>query len=62
MIRTKAGTAIERTQVTESYRAIYLAWDYVNTSAGEIDAITTQIATYLAEAMIPVELMTFTIE
>lgn len=53
-----AGTAIERL----SYRAIYLAWDYDHTPATEIDAITAEIATYLSEPVVPVELMSFSIE
>lgn len=59
-----AGTAIERTPVTEQYRAIYLAWDYVNTPSAtrDTDAITTEIVTYLSEPVIPVELMSFIVE
>ncbi|MEE4273880.1 MAG: hypothetical protein V2I67_19540 [Thermoanaerobaculales bacterium] len=53
-----AGTAVERLD----YRAIYLAWDYDSTSAAEIDAVTGVVATYLSEPVVPVELMSFSIE
>jgi hypothetical protein len=57
-----AGTAIERTPTAEQYRGIYLPWDYQYTPAALVDSITTQIVTYLSEAVVPVELQSFTIE
>lgn len=57
-----AGTAIERTPAGEQYRGIYLAWDYAYTSAAEINPLTTQIVAYLSEAVVPVELQSFTID
>ncbi|MGD8441835.1 MAG: hypothetical protein PVG53_14985 [Holophagae bacterium] len=57
-----AGTAIERTPVTETYRGIYLSWDFVNTSAADVNSITAAIVAYLSEPVIPVELMSFSIE
>lgn len=57
-----SGTAIERTPTAEQYRGIYLPWDYQYTPAALRDSITTQIVTYLSEAVVPVELQSFTIE
>jgi hypothetical protein len=56
-----AGTAIERTPVTETYRGIYLAWDFQYTPAADRNAIVAALVSYLSQP-IPVELMSFSIE
>lgn len=57
-----AGTAIERTPVSETYRGVYLAWDFQYTPAADRNAIVAALVGYLSEPVIPVELMSFSIE
>ncbi len=57
-----AGTFIERTVGAETYRGIYLAWDFVNTSAAEVNAIVDVLVVQLSQPLLPVELMSFSIE
>jgi hypothetical protein len=60
--RNAAGTVIERTPVTETYRGVYLAWDFQYTPATEVDAIVDALVVYLSQPVVPVELMSFSVE
>lgn len=53
-----AGTSIE----TAVYRGIYLAWDFVYTPAADVNPIVAAIVTQLSQPLLPVELMSFSIE
>lgn len=57
-----AGTAIERTPLTESYRGVYLSWDFKYTPEADRDAITAVLTSHLSEPTTPVELQSFSIE
>lgn len=57
-----AGTYIERTVGAETYRGIYLAWDFANTTESDITAIVDVFVVQLSQPVLPVELMSFSIE
>jgi hypothetical protein len=57
-----AGTSIVRTVGAETYRGIYLSWDFVYTPAAAVPAIVSALVTQLSQPLLPVELMSFSIE
>lgn len=57
-----AGTFIERTVGAETYRGIYLAWDFQYTPASDVTAIVDVLIIQLSQPLLPVELMSFSVE
>ncbi len=56
-----AGAIIERTVGANTYRGVYLAWDFQYTPAADLNDITDAMVGYLT-GVIPVELQSFSVE